>query len=62
MSLSLIDYGAGNLHSVANALAAAGCDDLAITADPDAVARALRTAIEIDPRKADAIPSTKGIL
>jgi imidazoleglycerol-phosphate dehydratase len=26
------------------------------------VARALRTAIEIDPRKADAIPSTKGIL
>ncbi len=26
------------------------------------VARALRTAIEIDPRKADSIPSTKGIL
>jgi imidazoleglycerol-phosphate dehydratase len=26
------------------------------------LARALRTAIEIDPRKADAIPSTKGIL
>ena len=26
------------------------------------VARALRTAIEIDPRKADAIPSTKGVL
>ena len=26
------------------------------------VARALRTAIEIDPRKADAIPSTKGML
>ncbi|MGC5795677.1 imidazoleglycerol-phosphate dehydratase HisB [Sphingomonas sp. NFX23] len=26
------------------------------------VARVLRTAIEIDPRKADAIPSTKGIL
>jgi imidazoleglycerol-phosphate dehydratase len=27
-----------------------------------AVARALRTAVEIDPRKADAIPSTKGTL
>ena len=42
MTLALIDYGAGNLHSVANALAAAGCDDLAITADPDVVARADR--------------------
>ncbi|SFP89479.1 imidazole glycerol phosphate synthase subunit HisH [Sphingomonas rubra] len=42
MTLALIDYGAGNLHSVANALAAAGCDDLAITADPRAVARADR--------------------
>lgn len=27
-----------------------------------ALARALRTAIEIDPRKADSIPSTKGVL
>ena len=26
------------------------------------LARALRTAVEIDPRKADAIPSTKGVL
>ena len=26
------------------------------------LARALRTAVEIDPRKADAVPSTKGIL
>lgn len=42
MTLALIDYGAGNLHSVANALRAAGCDDLAITADPDLVARADR--------------------
>src|SRR6478735_10473938 len=41
-SLALIDYGAGNLHSVANALAAAGADDVAITGDPDAVARADR--------------------
>ncbi|GGB17056.1 imidazole glycerol phosphate synthase subunit HisH [Sphingomonas metalli] len=42
MTLALIDYGAGNLHSVANALTAAGCRDLAITADPDLVARADR--------------------
>ncbi|MBM6575880.1 imidazole glycerol phosphate synthase subunit HisH [Microvirga sp. SRT01] len=42
MTLALIDYGAGNLHSVANALRAAGCDDLTITADPDVVARADR--------------------
>lgn len=42
MTLALIDYGAGNLHSVANALATAGCDDLAITADPDAVLAADR--------------------
>ena len=42
MTLALIDYGAGNLHSVANALKAAGCTDLAITADPDVVARADR--------------------
>ncbi len=42
MTLALIDYGAGNLHSVANALRAAGCEDLTITADPDVVARADR--------------------
>jgi glutamine amidotransferase len=42
MSLALIDYGAGNLHSVENALRAAGCTDLIVTADPDAVARADR--------------------
>ncbi|HEX7850116.1 MAG TPA: imidazole glycerol phosphate synthase subunit HisH [Sphingomonas sp.] len=37
MTLALIDYGAGNLHSVANALKAAGAQDVAITADPDLV-------------------------
>jgi glutamine amidotransferase len=42
MTLALIDYQAGNLHSVANALRAAGCDDLAVTADPDLVLRADR--------------------
>ncbi|HZV09564.1 MAG TPA: imidazole glycerol phosphate synthase subunit HisH, partial [Novosphingobium sp.] len=40
--LALIDYGAGNLHSVANALAAAGADHVAITADPDVVRSADR--------------------
>ena len=42
MSVALIDYGAGNLHSVHNALRAAGAEDLLITADPEAVARADR--------------------
>jgi glutamine amidotransferase len=37
VTLALIDYGAGNLHSVANALKAAGAHDVAITADPDLV-------------------------
>lgn len=32
--IALIDYGAGNLHSVANALKAAGADNIRITADP----------------------------
>jgi imidazole glycerol-phosphate synthase subunit HisH len=42
MTLALIDYGAGNLRSVANALKAAGAADVAVTADPEMVARADR--------------------
>ena len=42
MSLALIDYGAGNLHSVHNALKAAGARDIRVTADPDIVAKAGR--------------------
>ncbi|WP_294189768.1 imidazole glycerol phosphate synthase subunit HisH [uncultured Sphingomonas sp.] len=42
MTLALIDYGAGNLHSVENALKAAGCTDLTVTADAEVVARADR--------------------
>lgn len=42
MSLALIDYGAGNLQSVRNALKAAGAEDVVVTADPDAVRRAHR--------------------
>ena len=40
--LALIDYGAGNLRSVENALRAAGAADVLVTADPDAVRSADR--------------------
>jgi len=40
--LALIDYGAGNLRSVENALRAAGADDVRVTADPDVVRKAER--------------------
>jgi glutamine amidotransferase len=40
--LALVDYGAGNLHSVANALLAAGAEDVTVTADPDVVRAADR--------------------
>lgn len=42
MSIALIDYGAGNLRSVENALRAAGASDVVVTADPDAVRAADR--------------------
>ena len=42
MTLALIDYGAGNLHSVENALRAAGAEDIAVTADPEIVRKAER--------------------
>jgi glutamine amidotransferase len=45
MSVALIDYGAGNLHSVHNALKAAGAEGLTITADPDVVAKADRVVL-----------------
>lgn len=41
-ALALIDYGAGNLHSVHNALLAAGAAHVHVTADPDIVAGARR--------------------
>ncbi len=41
-TVALIDYGAGNLYSVNNALDAVGAKGVAITADPDFVARADR--------------------
>jgi glutamine amidotransferase len=42
VSIALIDYGAGNLHSVHNALKAAGATDILVTAEPDIVTRADR--------------------
>ena len=40
--VALIDYGAGNLHSVHNALKAAGAADIAVTDDPAVVQAAER--------------------
>ncbi len=42
MAVALIDYGAGNLQSVRNALKAAGAGDVVVTADPQIVAKADR--------------------
>jgi imidazole glycerol-phosphate synthase subunit HisH len=41
-SLALIDYGAGNLRSVENALKAAGAEQISVTAAPDEIAQAER--------------------
>ncbi len=41
-SLALIDYGAGNLRSVENALRTAGATAVAVTADPETVRKADR--------------------
>lgn len=41
-TVALIDYGAGNLHSVWNALRAAGAERIAVTADPVSVREADR--------------------
>jgi glutamine amidotransferase len=43
--LALIDYGAGNLRSVHNALLAAGAGDVAVTADPKVVRGADRVVL-----------------
>ena len=40
--VALVDYGAGNLHSVHNALKVAGAAQVAVTADPDVVRAADR--------------------
>lgn len=41
-AIALVDYGAGNLHSVHNALKAAGAERIAVTADPAIVRGARR--------------------
>jgi imidazole glycerol-phosphate synthase subunit HisH len=45
VSVALVDYGAGNLQSVRNALSAAGATDIRVTADPDTVLRADRVVL-----------------
>jgi glutamine amidotransferase len=40
--VALVDYGAGNLHSVQNALKAAGASGVVVTADPHVVRAADR--------------------
>jgi len=44
-TIALIDYGAGNLHSVHSALIAAGARDVAITADPKVVIKASKVVL-----------------
>ena len=41
-TIALVDYGAGNLHSVENALRAAGAEAVAVTSDPSTVRTADR--------------------
>ncbi|MDH7637186.1 imidazole glycerol phosphate synthase subunit HisH [Sphingomonas oryzagri] len=45
MTLALIDYGAGNLRSVENALKAAGAPAVTVTADPETVRTADRVVL-----------------
>jgi imidazole glycerol-phosphate synthase subunit HisH len=42
VNVALVDYGAGNLQSVRNALKAAGAEDIRVTADPAVVCQADR--------------------
>jgi imidazole glycerol-phosphate synthase subunit HisH len=42
VTLALIDYGAGNLQSVKNALKAAGAADVVVSGDPEIIAKADR--------------------
>ena len=44
-AIALIDYGAGNLHSVHNALIAAGAERITVTNDPDLVRGAQRVVL-----------------
>ena len=69
-AIALVDYGAGNLHSVAQAAGITLHVQLLYGTNNHHVceaifkgfARAMRSAVELDPRKGGAIPSTKGQL
>ena len=54
-AIALIDYGAGNLRSVHNALVAAGAKTVAVTAAPDAVAKAERIVLPAIPGLVEAL-------
>ena len=45
MKLIIVDYGAGNLQSVANALRTAGAEGVIVTADPNVVRAADRVVL-----------------
>ena len=71
-TVAVIDYGMGNLHSVAKALEHVGAGRVLVTSDAAVIREAdrvvfpgvgaIRMAITPDPRSAGVIPSTKGCL
>lgn len=61
MRTALIDYGAGNLHSVHNALQAAGASDVVVTNDPVIVANADRIVLPGVGAFAHCIEALRGI-
>ena len=58
-TVALVDYGAGNLHSVENALRAAGAEDVTVTSDPNVVRAADRIVLPGD-RKSTRLNSSHG--
>ncbi|HEY2070484.1 MAG TPA: imidazole glycerol phosphate synthase subunit HisH [Rhizomicrobium sp.] len=59
--VALIDYGSGNLRSAEKALARAGATNIAVTADPDMVARAERIVLPGVGAFADCMNGVKAI-
>ncbi len=59
--VALIDYGSGNLRSAQKALARAGAGDVAVTNDPDVVARAERIVLPGVGAFADCMNGVKAI-
>ncbi|HEX3674370.1 MAG TPA: imidazole glycerol phosphate synthase subunit HisH [Rhizomicrobium sp.] len=59
--VALIDYGSGNLRSAEKALVRAGADEVAVTSDPDIVARAERIVLPGVGAFADCMNGVKSI-